>query len=157
MSSKPIKRNENIAPLSRDHYAGLLFCVRLKKGVSKNLSISLLADYVQWFWNNDMKEHFESEETYLFTNPEDPGVKRALDEHKDIKGRIDEIKTLQTTDQAFLELAAIVDRHIRYEERELFPYLEAILPEAELLRIGKILLDKEAAHCDPVYSNEFWK
>ncbi len=157
MTDKPIKRNENIAPLSRDHYQGLLFCSRIRKGVKDNLDFGRLVAYMKWFWENDMKMHFNSEEVNLFILTEDELTKQALSEHVIIKEKINYLSiTEQPAADDFLELAKLVDNHIRFEERILFPHLEQTIPEDQIIRIGKILLNDEKNHCAIAYLDEFW-
>ena len=50
----------------------------------------------------------------------------------------------------------MVDDHVRYEERQLFPYIERALKNEELEAIGKKLNDKNASVLKDEYKDEFW-
>ena len=45
-ATKPLKRNPNLVPLSREHHFGLLFAWKLKQGLAKNTSLETMRDYV---------------------------------------------------------------------------------------------------------------
>src|SRR5438046_10584725 len=62
---KPIKRSQQLTPLSKDHHDGLLFAWKIKQGLKNGADIKLVAEYVQWFWNNHLQEHFTEEEQIL--------------------------------------------------------------------------------------------
>jgi hemerythrin-like domain-containing protein len=51
-------------------------------------------------------------------------------------------------------LAQAIDDHIRFEERQLFPYAEQVIPEKELNLIYD-QLPKEKAECEK-WEREFW-
>ena len=58
---------------------------------------------------------------------------------------------------SLLDLAEMIERHIRFEERELFPYLENILSLEQLQNIGAILLKEENESCALKHEDEFWR
>ena len=43
------------------------------------------------------------------------------------------------------KIAGMVDDHIRYEERKLFPYLEKKLSDDQLEAVGKQLMDENTS------------
>jgi hemerythrin-like domain-containing protein len=104
-----------------------------------------------------MQPHFREEETILFAPVKDAAVQKALREHADIAKQINEINISEhiSPDQ-LLTLADMVDNHVRYEERELFPHLEEILTEEQLESIGRQI----SAHHDPNlkddFADDFW-
>jgi hemerythrin-like domain-containing protein len=53
-----------------------------------------------------------------------------------------------------LNLVQTIDNHIRFEERQLFPYAEKIIPEEELNLIYEQLA-KDPAKCEN-WEIEFW-
>lgn len=157
MERKPIKRNENIAALSREHHDGLLFCWKLRQGIKTGIAPYRMRRYAAFFWEEHLKAHFKEEETLLFQPLSHPMVDRALAEHREIKSRIDIISHgTADTPEPYAGLADLVDRHIRFEERELFPLLEATLSPEQLERIGEALAAHEAAHTPVRYGDEFW-
>jgi len=156
MIEGPIKRNPNLIPLSREHHATLLFCWKLKTGLKREVGVSRVATYALWFHQQHLKPHFKSEEEILFTDTTDLLVKRALQEHKQIGWLVEEIEKCETDPTSIIQkLAALVYNHTRYEERELFPYLEQTLHTKDLQRIGKAL-DLAEHTAEENYDDPFW-
>ena len=155
MERKPIKRNPHIVKLSQDHHASLLFCFKIRQGLRRGVAVERIRPYVAYFSGHHFREHFQEEENILFAPAlEDSLVRRAMEEHKIVLGLVDEIlKTGGTTDQ-YSRLAQLVDDHVRFEERVLFPHLEQVYTQSQLEDIGKQLPD-EALGDD--YADEFWK
>jgi len=92
-----------------------------------------MAEYVQWFWKNHLEEHFREEEQILA--PYLPGdnvlLQQMLEEHQQIEATIHINENIP--DATLLgNLAQAIDDHIRFEERQLFPYAEKMIPENEL-------------------------
>lgn len=158
MEKKPIKRNENLVILSREHHFGLLFCWKIRKGLKTNVATERIGKYVGFFWDNHLRQHFEEEEAHLFLKVQDSECRKGLGQHQEIKSLLKRILAADAEPAHTLlnQLADKVDAHIRFEERELFPHLERTLPEEELKRIGAAL---EHAHTIPFkdnYPDEFW-
>lgn len=150
-----MKRDENIIPLSRDHHFGLLCGWKVKQGLKKNVSYERIQKYVLFFWEKNLRTHFEEEEKYLFHYSDDAYTRQALEEHQNIKLLVEAIKV--SSDRPLLEqFADLLEKHIRFEERVLFPYLEENLNEAQLEEIGENLVEHHAASQDD-FSDEFWK
>ncbi|MHA6728043.1 hemerythrin domain-containing protein [Chryseobacterium sp. A301] len=157
MIEGPIRRNSNLVPISREHHATLLFCWKLRSGAKKGIEVERLSRYVLWFYENHIVPHFKTEEDLLFTDTTDSLVNRALHEHKEIKWLVEEIaNSTQDPSERIQELAGLVHSHTRYEERELFPWLEKSLHPKDLIRIGKIL-DQEEHNAEENYDDPFWE
>ena len=139
MDKKPIKRHENILKLSRDHHASLLFCWKLRQGIKQHASAKRMIKYAQYFLKAHFNPHFKEEEEILFSPLKDKAVQKAIDDHKRIKMLINELSSGSTENQheQLFVLADLVDEHVRYEERILFPHLEEKLSEEQLENIGK--------------------
>lgn len=151
----PIKRSPHLVQLSKEHHSGLLFCWKIRQGLKKNADTERIRKYVQYFWEQDLVAHFREEEEILFVLKDDEKTERALREHVQIKSIIDSLKETGSADANRLTaLADAVDNHIRYEERELFPYLETKFTEEQLIKIGKEL-GAQPVHGDG-YGDEFW-
>jgi hemerythrin-like domain-containing protein len=154
---KPIKRSEHIVTLSKDHHFSLLFCWKIRSGVKAQIEPIRIIKYVQYFWEQHMKPHFMAEETFLFTPVKDIQVEKALSQHAAIREQINSLSAdAQDVVIRLSTLADMVDDHVRYEERELFPHLESILSNAQLETIGKALAvhDDHAKQDD--YQDQFW-
>src|SRR5688572_14989203 len=64
-SIQPIKRSEQLAPLSREHHDGLLFAWKLRQGLAKAIPVETLSSYCIWYWKNHIKQHFHHEEDII--------------------------------------------------------------------------------------------
>lgn len=59
-------------------------------------------------------------------------------EHMDIYGIIDSLRKNTDNTDLLKKLADILEKHVRFEERELFNYLQANIPESTLLEIASL-------------------
>lgn len=152
-----LKRNENLIALSREHHFGLLFCWKLRQGIKKAISMERMRLFVAHFWENHLSNHFRKEEQALFNVGENSLYNEAETEHSEIKDLVDKIVAndgVQEDDYA--NLANVVEQHIRFEERTLFPSIEQSLSEQDLNKIGaQLKLEKEDKGELP-YGDEFW-
>ena len=157
MKKTPIKRNDNIVKLSRDHHGGLLFCWKLKQGIKHHAAKERMIKYVQYFWDHHFYEHFREEEQILFAplKDKDKLVQKAIEDHQRVKTLINEIIFSGSENQhdKLSALANMVDEHVRYEERILFPHLEKELSEEQLENIGKRISDEPLKDN---YEDTFW-
>lgn len=156
MKNHPLKRNDNLLKLSRDHHAGLLFCWKIRQGVKYHIETDRMIRYVKYFWNHHLATHFREEEEFLFPPLKDAEVQKALDQHQKIKAFVDKVEVpgIESEEHVLLELADTVDAHIRYEERVLFPHLQEQLSDEQLEMIGEQIVE------DPLTDNfedEFWR
>ena len=112
---------------------------------------------MQYFLQHHIQPHFIQEETILFSLVKDEAVQRALDEHIRIA---QQIKALDIAgDNAAYQLSALsdmVDNHVRYEERELFPHLEKELTNEQLDMIGRQIATERHLTLKDDFADEFW-
>ena len=142
------KRHPSLVPLSREHHVALLLAFRLVHGLppsrQANDSPQAQAQDTVRFFQTKLVTHFRAEEQALFplirkTQPHAiPLIDTLLAEHADMRARV---QALEQADPAELpaQLTAfgqLLERHVRSEERELFPLCEARLTvdDAERLR-----------------------
>lgn len=152
-----MKRNEHIVPLSRDHHHGLLFCWKIREGLQKKVASHRLQAYTGYFWRSHLLEHFREEEELLFVLSGDDLCERAKKEHQQLAQLVSQIETGQSDTLSFEELARQLDNHIRFEERVLFPYLEANLSPTHLAAIGDKLRSLHQTKPVDNYPDEFWE
>jgi hemerythrin-like domain-containing protein len=142
-----MKRSEHLIPLSRDHHAGLLFCWKIRAGISKGIDPIRISSYVGYYWNAHLKFHFEEEEQLLPSDEMD-------EQHVVIRKQIAAVLGPEKNNVSALQvLEEMINAHIRFEERQLFPLLEKELSSAQLQEIGKAL--HEVPFKDE-YTDEFW-
>lgn len=157
MKNKPVKRSKYIIALSRDHHAGLLSCWKIKEGLRKNIPLDKILKYINFFWAEHLKEHFREEEVLLFNRLDDELSRQAKSEHLMLVRRLHRLNHDEPENtSAYLLFAELLAKHIRFEERALFPHLEASLPESTLRSIGTFLTAKHPAVFVDNYPDEFW-
>jgi hemerythrin-like domain-containing protein len=148
---QPIKRSKQLAPLSRDHHDALLFVWKIRQGLKNGTAGDAIMAYVHWFWNNHLQLHFSQEEHLLLTHlsESDEMAQRLKNEHQAIRELI--------ASNNVAVLAVLADKmtdHIRFEERQLFPYIEQTISADKLNSIHKQL--DQSTHCLEKWENEFW-
>ena len=153
MTNKPIKRHKALQNLSREHHDGLIFALRLQKGVAKKAELQDMEEYATWFWKHHLVPHFEMEETHLFPRLDDEHelVKEAKQQHLELKSFFD-VKSKSYLD--FERIYKLLQKHIRLEERELFNLIQKQLNENQLKEFHDIHDSQQA--CE-VWPNPFWK
>ena len=137
-----MKRHPALHPLSHDHHQGLILAQQLKKGAPqyKGMPSTLeeKKNYTISFYNNELIKHFEDVEKILFLlaknrSPEiDVMITEIVDEHRKMENLVNEIQETNDLENVLNELGWLLEKHIRKEERELFPAIEKLLTEGEL-------------------------
>lgn len=152
---QPIKRSPQLAPLSREHHDALLFAWKLKQGLANGTSLQVLQKYCHWYWKNHTKKHFHDEEEVLlrYVPSDHVLVKQLKEEHNNIRELILSIDRKPDTITIGM-LADFVSRHIRFEERAFFKYLEENLSASQLDEIHSEL-EKGTASCSG-WDDVFW-
>lgn len=148
-------RNENLYVFSHEHHHGLILAVRLRK--AHQADAETLKSYIKDFWENSLDSHFNNEEKLFLDFIRDKELKqRFLSEHKQIRNLYLDI---ESSEDDIVEKAKrfgiLINDHIRFEERILFPWLQDNLSQNELKQIGASLDDSDI--CSPIFSPRFWK
>lgn len=152
----PIKRNLNIVLLSKDHHFGLLFCWKIQEGIKHHVNLSRIKSYIEFFWSQQLSHHFNEEEEVLLNVIEDDLCNKAKAEHQIISEEIAQIiNDKKCGIHHYLQLVNLLNQHIRFEERVLFPHLELILSEQQLMAIGDFLSKTHTDFTDD-FADEFW-
>lgn len=151
-----MKRHESLQPLSRHHHLGLLFGWKIRQGLKKGIDLQRIHAYINYFWQEQLKPHFLSEENVLFKKCATELCDRALREHREIELLIKDIMDTPADTALLLDLADKTDQHIRFEERELFPALEKEFTAAQLIEIGRVLEKEAAGQETDNYQDTFW-
>jgi hemerythrin-like domain-containing protein len=130
---QPIKRSQELVPLSKEHHEGLLLGWKIKQGLRNGTDINLISKYIQWFWENELEQHFRKEEEVLAPHlpAENELVQQMFREHEEIEALI-HINAMIVDEDIFAQLADSLQAHIRFEERVLFPFAEKNIPQAQL-------------------------
>ncbi len=143
-----MKRHEAIAPLSRDHHASLILAQLLKKNAPayKGLpdTIAEKATYAQELFQNSIQKHFEQEEAMLdLVTDCDAALtsitKEIKTEHKDLTVLFQSLETATDLTGTMDTLGIALEKHIRKEERILFPLLQLHCSDEQFQQIYKLL------------------
>jgi hemerythrin-like domain-containing protein len=144
-----VKRSDALKALSRQHHQGLSVALRLRR-VTPDTAVQTREAFLD-FWAREGRGHFRAEEEVLLPSfaaharADHEAIVRVLVEHVDLRRRSSELE--RGDDQApgeLRELGERLERHIRHEERVLFPLIEEALPEDELERLVVALEEAEA-------------
>jgi len=133
----PLKRHESLQPLSRDHYVGLVQAQRLIKSADATAPdrVKALADFVQ-AWAGEISAHFNDEERLLPELLAGESLDRLRREHRALAEFADEARRRRGAPDPgaawVRELGQLLNDHIRWEERELFPLIERSASAAQL-------------------------
>jgi len=151
---KPIKRCEELAPLSREHHDGLLAVWKIKQGIKKEIEIGRIISFCHWFFQTELKSHTEKEEQFLpkLLHAEHPMLQRMFAEHKQVHQMFDALSD-NTTYNDLEILANALNDHIRFEERQLFNEVEKLATPEDLQIIAQQLKDDSSC---AVWRDEFW-
>lgn len=162
----PLKRNENLVLLSRDHHDGLLTVWKVRQGLGNGTPEGVIATFILHQYSNHLEPHFIEEERWLFPalNGTDELRIKAEQQHEGIRKMIKEIGN--TVDDKSIptdvlkvhveKFASLLDEHIRFEERILFPHIEQSLSDEKLKNVGLHLsIDHNEKKSQP-WPDEFW-
>lgn len=124
-----MKRAEALRPLSREHLTALLTAKRLREAEDPGQAA---ADFLE-FWGKDGRQHFRVEEEVLlpvwalYAEVDREGVSRMLEEHLRIRRGALRLASGGASLAEVQELGKLLHDHVRFEERQLFPLVEAAL------------------------------
>lgn len=154
-SLHPLKRHKSLHPLSEHHHHVLVQALLIRRARQAPAGRRAAAlrraarDYVQ-FWERTGSKHFREEEEVLLPAyarhvrlDRDRAVMRMLADHAAIRARIEQLRAAlaarQSVEADVVELGQMLHNHVRLEENEIFPCVEATLSAAELEALGKRL------------------
>ena len=108
-----------------------------------------------WYWKEHTRPHFFQEEKILLPHipAGHPLAIQLLNEHAQVRELVLSLDK-DPDPETFTQLANLAERHIRWEERKFFGYLEEHLSPDELNAV-KSSLDDHPLHCGD-WKDEFW-
>jgi hemerythrin-like domain-containing protein len=140
-----MKRSRALKPLSSEHHQALLVAFQLKKGLAGHAEsagapkdLPGLLGLARRFDEQVLRAHARAEEELLGRWIAAADMARLRAEHAEMARLLEVARTARPGDlRAHLgAFADLVERHVRWEERELFPYAEGHVDEATLASIG---------------------
>lgn len=123
-----MKRNRALVPLSHDHHHALVAARRLRDALNEDAPAEAAA--FSRFFAEESVRHFREEEEQLFPLVADseeakPLITRALLEHQQLHALAGR---LANGDQTLIrDVAELLEAHVRFEERKLFPLIERLV------------------------------
>jgi len=130
-----MKRHPVLRSLSRDHHQALVIARRLEN-VEGGDAIAARDAFLEFF-NSSGEPHFRIEEDTVLPalanagGGEDPVISRVLYDHAEIRLHALRLRSGLVSVRTQRRLGALLAGHVRLEEQELFPAIEATLsPEA---------------------------
>ena len=144
-----MKRNANLQPLSREHHLALLCWRELDRQLSAagggdHADLTVAIDGLREYWDDKFLAHMDCEETLLLDLLSDALRSRLLAEHSALRSHfysvLQQLDSGEFDNDELVKLTTLWRAHIRWEERQLFPYLETHASTGDLASIGESLL-----------------
>ena len=140
-------RHEALIPLTHDHHHALAQARRLTeaKGAQDSAAVRRAADDFINFYLGKIRHHFHEEEELFFAPVVDHerargGIGRALSDHLRLHAQVIALRRQLSTGDihrgSLGSIAELLQAHVRFEEQELFPLIEELLSEDELMDLA---------------------
>jgi hemerythrin-like domain-containing protein len=132
-----VKRHAALRRLSDDHHRALVLARRIRREASGAGAADLeaLSREARARFAAELEPHFRIEEKHLFpalaARGESELAVRAADDHAELRRSI----RAEWGRQDAQDFGERLERHVRFEERVLFPRAEEILSESELAAV----------------------
>jgi hemerythrin-like domain-containing protein len=142
-----MKRSEALRSLSRDHHQALVIARDLRRAEELPKAARRFLE----FWRQHGEPHFRIEEEVLLPcwallGTVDAGAAaRLAREHLRIRRAAMALESRRASLEQIHDLGEELEAHVRFEERELFPLLEADLDEDQLTDLARAVSEAEAA------------
>lgn len=124
-----MKRSAALEPLSHDHYESLQLAARLRRALREGESnLGALQAEALAHGHGEMARHFETEEEVLLPVLQAISAEmaaRLLREHEALRALLAEVEEGRNLAASLLAFAETLAAHVRFEEREAFPAIEA--------------------------------
>jgi hemerythrin-like domain-containing protein len=132
-----VKRHPSLVPLSDDHHRALVLARRLRQfsSTAEATEIESLAADVRREFEMDLERHFRIEERWLLPVLVDRGAgelaNRIAKDHARLRTLVGGAWERDTANT----LGTLLEKHVRFEEREVFPKAESLLLDDELTAV----------------------
>ncbi|MBS1788411.1 MAG: hemerythrin domain-containing protein [Acidobacteria bacterium] len=141
-----MKRHPCLQPFSRDHHQALVQARILILASAESDDLTKIAANFARYWQNDLETHFSQEEQFVLPllSPDNADRQETLRQHAVIRQLIDELRSRMTSQERIeagllQTLGDALRHHIRFEENDLFPAIEASATEAKLRRMNELI------------------
>jgi hemerythrin-like domain-containing protein len=157
-----MKRDKNLETLSWEHHDGLVVAFRVEKGLNNQTNPKVMTDYLSHIWDHALQHHFWQEEAALMphlqqTEEGNKLLSQMINEHIMLKNLLAKLQQSETNQTPILkEFSGLLNEHIRFEERILFPLAEQAIPAEKMAQIGKFLHQQHRPG-NKEWKPSFWK
>lgn len=151
-----MKRSESLIALSREHHFALLLVWKIRQGQRLNVAPERIANYTEKMFSEFLEQHFLEEERYVYSIlPEDHPLRmQGLNEHDELRSLINRIGLTAGGNNLGI-FAHVLESHVRFEERELFSFLQDYFPKE--LEAAHNLMPKHGPITEPLWHDPFWE
>jgi len=143
-----MKRSQALIALTREHHHALVLARRAIVAAREASAARALTAVLTEIFSRELEPHFLIEEQKLLPALRDAGeyahAARTLDEHRQLRALAQAGAAGETASLSSFGL--LLEAHVRFEERELFPLAEAILPANVLAAVAAGALAKPRQH-----------
>lgn len=149
----PLKRHPALQVFSREHHEILMFCLKLRIGLRRELSAQRLLDYLDFFTTYYFHPHHASEQSAIvpLLAATDPHLIQWQKMYEPLRHSLE----FPQADHAWLsELERSLEALIRFEERVLFESIQQGVPQELLLSIN--VPQAPDAKC-LLWNDRFWE
>ena len=141
------RRHETLIPLTHDHHHTLAQARRLQDAAAstdmterRNIS----NDFVNFYMGRAVRHFHEEEELFFAPLIDLPNARelviRAVSDHLRLHDLVRTVKRQLTDGEVdaglLARIADLLTEHVRFEEKELFPLVEQLVPEDQLLDLA---------------------
>lgn len=143
-----MKRSQELIALTREHHAALVLARRAITASRDASAAAELGAALAHIFARELEPHFLIEEQKLLPPLRAAGeharAARTLAEHCQLRALA---QAAGQGDRAGLaSFGLLLEAHVRFEERDLFPCAEAVLPAAALAAVAACAVAKPALH-----------
>jgi hypothetical protein len=154
----PIKRHQAIVSFSKEHHFVLLLVWKIRRGLAKAVQPERISRYLLHFFDQELETHLADEEADLFRHlpADNPLRKQAENDHAYLRKLVAAIRNNPEIPELLDTFANSVEKHVRFEERELLNILQEFMSEAELEAVaGRSTPDSKLF--DELWEDHFWE
>ena len=140
-----LKRSRELKPLSSEHHQALLVAFQIKKSLAGHAEaagapkdLAGLLSLARRYEDQVLKNHTRAEEDCLARYLSEADARRLRQEHAEMARLLETARAAKPPEMraALSAFADLMERHVRWEERELFPACEREIDAEALAHVG---------------------
>lgn len=141
------RRNDALIPLTHDHHHALAQARRLRD-ISEHSDVTerrnLTNDFLNFYFGRAIRHFHEEEELFFAPLIDEPRaqelVVRAVSDHLRLHALVRAMKRQLSDGEAdpdtLARISQLLTEHVRFEEQQLYPLIEELIPEDHLSDLG---------------------